>query len=69
MRSSGSVIDVIRKPKLSSITTTSPCATSLPLAYNSTGSPATLSSSIIEPRVSSKTFFIGNSQRPNSTAN
>jgi len=48
------LISVILTPKLSSITTTSPLATYLPLTNTSIGSPAILFNSIIVPGAKSK---------------
>lgn len=61
------IISVIRTPKLSSITTTSPFATYLPLTRTSTDSPAILLSSTIVPGANSSISFIDFVVLPSST--
>ena len=61
------IISVIRTPKLSSITTTSPFATYLPLTRTSTDSPAILLSSTIVPGANSRISLIDLVVLPSST--
>ena len=61
------IISVIRTPKLSSITTTSPFATFLPFTRMSIGSPAILFSSTIVPGANSRISLIDFYVLPNST--
>src|SRR5688572_23035981 len=66
MRSAGEITSVRRIPNLSLTTTTSPCATSVPLTNTSSGSPAARSSSTTEPWLSCSRLRIGMRVRPTS---
>src|SRR5262245_14612875 len=69
MRSDGEITSVRRWPNLSLTTTTSPCATSVPLTNTSSGSPAARSSSTTEPWLSCSRLRIGMRVRPTSIDN
>src|SRR5690349_19922003 len=67
-RSAGLMTSVRRIPNLSLTTTTSPCATSVPLTNTSSGSPAARSSSTTEPWFSAIRLRIEMRVRPTSIA-
>src|SRR6266702_2621277 len=66
IRSAGLMTSVRRIPNFSLTTTTSPCATSVPLTNTSSGSPAARSSSTTDPWLSCNRLRIGMRVRPTS---